>query len=377
MNVSQVHSKINELQTCFRDQQYGDAEVIMQDFLDSFPDYQTPMLMYIRLMPSVDSENPLYLKILDLTRHYHQLTYFPGDLVPDWYEKISTRNIEIVLPVSAEPEPAMPPVSESSQVSEVGPVLTDESDIGESIDHLFPDQVPYEEEPEPPSTMFDPHSLADDEPIPATQPFVVNEIPHSDSEFTEPASSILTGMMDTEPKPETFSFEEMPTGDQNTETVISEVQKPDFYAGTEDFISEDSLSFDAASENDQNTEPEVITDEVPESELFAEPEPFSTEGFLSDDDNLPSSLMGSGFQQDGDEFTGFEEGGSVEYEPNHEQDDEILIASETMASIFAQQGKYDKAIKVYRMLMEEEPEMMDHFLQKVQELQKLNSDGNA
>ncbi|MCA0447599.1 MAG: tetratricopeptide repeat protein [Bacteroidetes bacterium] len=342
MNVSQVHSKINELQTCFRDQQYDDAQAIMQDFLDSFPDYQTPMFMYIRLMPEVDSENPLYLKILELTRHYHQLTYFPGDLVPDWYEKIGTRNIEIVLPVSGESEPAFHTAAAEPQVTEELPVLTDESDIGVSIDHMFPDQVPYEEEPETPSTMFDPHSLADDEPIVAPEPFAVHELAEPATELQETITAELSDLADN----------------RSAEPEILP-------------------AFEAVSDDGPGPESDVLNAEIPESELFAEPEPFSTEGFLSDDDNLPSSLIGSGFQQEGDELTGFEDGGTVDYEPDHEQDDEILIASETMANIFAQQGKYDKAIKVYRMLMEEEPEMMDHFLQKVQELQKAGSENNS
>lgn len=375
MNVSQVHSKINELQTCFRDQQYDDAQVIMQDFLDSFPDYQTPMFMYIRLMPVVDSENPLYLKILELTRQYHQFSYFPGDLVPDWYEKIGTRNLEIVMPGA--PEPVVSPAAEQVSVTEIPP-FTDESDVGESIDHMFPDQVPYEEEPEAPSTMFDPHSLADDEPIIATEAFVSQSV---EPEFATKPVSFEEPQPTVAPSLNTESELLAETELSESPVELQEAGQP--FAVEEEIRIPDITESDPVLAEDQFSAPEIMEASLNESGSFeetqiqSENETFSTEGFLTDDDNTPSSLLESDFMQDKDELTGFEEGGTVEFESDQEQDDEILIASETMANIFAMQGKFDKAIKVYRMLMEEEPEMMDHFLQKVQELQKMSTENNS
>lgn len=377
MNVSQVHSKVNELQTCFNDQQYDDAQLIMQDFLDSFPDYQTPMFMYIRLMPVVDSENPLYLKILELTRHYHQLSYFPGDLVPDWYEKIGTRNLEIVLPVAAESVTALP-VPEPVSVNEI-PAFADESDVGESIDHMFPDQVPYEEEPETPSTMFDPHSLADDEPI------LSPNMSNAQSFVAEPELPAVS-ILETEPDQLTEIDFAVESGSVATSDLVeTEVELPADPQpfSLEDEMSSQQLETETIQPENQFSEPGINEEIVGESasfeetEMQTESEPFSTDGFLTDDDNVPSSLLESDFLQDQNELTGFEDDGTVEFEPDQEQDDEILIASETMAKIFAQQGKFDKAIKVYRMLMEEEPDMMDHFLQKVQELQKMSSENNS
>ncbi|MBN8706064.1 MAG: hypothetical protein J0L62_09310 [Bacteroidetes bacterium] len=377
MNVSQVHSKVNELQTCFNDQQYDDAQLIMQDFLDSFPDYQTPMFMYIRLMPVVDSENPLYLKILELTRHYHQLSYFPGDLVPDWYEKIGTRNLEIVLPVAPEAV-SVQQVSAPVSVNEI-PAFADESDVGESIDHMFPDQVPYEEEPETPSTMFDPHSLADDEPI------LSPNMSNAQSFVAEPELPAVS-ILETEPDQLTeIDFAAESGSVATSDLVETEVELPADPQpfSLEDEMSSQQLETETNQPENQFSEPGINEEIVSESasfeetEMQTESEPFSTDGFLTDDDNVPSSLLESDFLQDQNELTGFEDDGTVEFEPDQEQDDEILIASETMAKIFAQQGKFDKAIKVYRMLMEEEPDMMDHFLQKVQELQKMSSENNS
>lgn len=67
------------------------------------------------------------------------------------------------------------------------------------------------------------------------------------------------------------------------------------------------------------------------------------------------------------------EPGAPAAEPAHDPDDEIMIASETMAEIFAQQGKFSKAIRVYEMLIQEEPELADEFNERIGQLKSLQA----
>ena len=52
-------------------------------------------------------------------------------------------------------------------------------------------------------------------------------------------------------------------------------------------------------------------------------------------------------------------------------DDEIMVASETMAEIFVQQQKFSQALKVYRILMEEDPDNFDYYFRRIQELETM------
>lgn len=55
-----------------------------------------------------------------------------------------------------------------------------------------------------------------------------------------------------------------------------------------------------------------------------------------------------------------------------EEDDnfEVIVASETMAKIFAKQKAYKKAIKVYEMLISEKPDKKEYFGQQIKELEE-------
>lgn len=255
MEVSEVQVKIRQLQDSLRNQNYGEAEEIMVSFLDSFPDYETPLLMYARLLPSLSTDHPLYDKLLGISRRYNQLGYFPEETAPDWYSRLSPGAIL----VGPEPEDIAQSVDSGFQETPVNPAGP-EVPSAETLDELLPTPAPIEDEAEEPVHLIDPHSLVEED-----DPVAV-DFSHSES-----------------PQEETIEYN------------------------------------------------------------FEEAEPAE-------------NPFGADFHQ--------------EFEATEDQDDEILIASETMAGIFAQQGKFEKAIKVYRMLMEEEPESMDHYLNRIQELQQ-------
>ncbi|NUQ81520.1 MAG: hypothetical protein HUU10_07920 [Bacteroidetes bacterium] len=229
MTADQVQTKIGQLELAIKSEKYDEAESIMKEFMTDFPDYHTPLILYINLHPYIDVSNPLYAQILDLTRQYQQFQDFPADLVPAWYKKISTKNLKL----ASDEETAV--AVESSETGE-SVDLGDQADV---IDQMFPETAPFEEEAEPEIHLVDPHSLVEDDEI-----------------------------------------------------------------------------------------SDVIEEEAPAAAAEEHP---------------------------------------------HDPDDEIMIASETMAEIFAQQGKFSKAIRVYEMLIQEEPELADEFNQRIGQLKSLQA----
>lgn len=124
------------------------------------------------------------------------------------------------------------------------------------------------------------------------------------------------------------------------------------------------LAVTTGEEVDLRDQADVIDQMFPETAPFedeAEPEIHLVDPHsLVEDDEIASEIGG-------------EEPVAPETEPAHDPDDEIMIASETMAEIFAQQGKFSKAIRVYEMLIQEEPELTDEFNQRIGQLKSLQA----
>lgn len=216
MATSLIQDQVLELKSCFDSQNFDRAEVLLQELTDKYPNYHTPVILFASLFPVIESDNPLYPRILELARSYENFKHFPENLVPTWYSKIQNKNLRISqLPQAESQSKPIPP-----QIPQEAALALGETDY---LDDILPTPSPYEEtvyHDEQHHQMFDPHDLI-------------------------------------------------------KEAVGEDADHPD---------------------------------------------------------------------------------------------DEILVASETMAEIFAQQKKYDRAIKVYKILMNDEPEDAERYMNRIQEL---------
>lgn len=286
-----VQKKVLELKGYFQDHNFEKAEILLGELLEKYPNYHTPVILYTQLFSVIEHDNPLYFRVMDLTRRFNLWDQYPEHLVPLWYTKIRPRNI---LLKGTEAEPNTPP-PENSQLPDLGDVDAATADFN------LPDSTPLiEEVAEAPVEMVNPEEL-----IPSDIDIEIAEEPVAD-ELTEldELDTLLPNMTESQEEPE---------------------------AETEQYDTNDLVG----------DREETIIEEEPELDALTN---------LHADDN---------FLQD-----------EQETEPVH-PDDEILVASETMAEIFIQQKKYKQAIKVYRILMEDDAENFDYFFKKVQELEQL------
>lgn len=290
-----LQERVLNLKSLFQDQKFDDAESILTDLLIEFPDYQTPLILYIQLFETIEHDNPLYDKILQLSGHFSLWEQFPPNLVPSWYTKIQTRNLKI----KTEEESKTEHSAETTPVLE--DVTVDESEI-QSIDEILVS-------PEPVSEVEEViHIVQPEEIIPDDLELLIEDQPGQTTDFAQDGYTELDDLLPDlhEPTPE-----------------IEEVVKP------------------------YNT-----------SHMFDE-----TEEGLTDDLN---AVENSNSDNDFSQFDSRNDGDETK-----NSDDEIMVASETMAEIFVQQQKYSQALKVYRILMEEDPDNFDYYFRRIQELETM------
>lgn len=294
MEEMSVQKKVHELKEYFQNHEFEKAEGLFFELLEKYPNYNTPVILYTQLFSVIEHDNPMYNRVMDLTRRFSLWDQYPEHLVPLWYTKIRPRNI---LLKSADSETEI-----KAAESVVMPDLGDLSIEDEVLN--LPDSVPaVEEVAEEPVALVNPEEL-----IPSDMEIEIAEEPVAeDFSSGDELDSLLPNM---------------------TETVEEPEVKAEVYDTNKLFDDMEQPLLDSANEID---ELDALTN-------------------LHSDDNF--------MEPESDE------------EATH-PDDEILVASETMAEIFIQQKKYKQAIKVYRILMEDDAENFDYFFKKVQELEQL------
>jgi len=276
METQTLQEKVLSLKSLFQDQKFDEAESVLTDLLSNYPDYQTPLILYVQLFDAIEHDNPLYDKILKLSGHYNLWEQFPPNLVPSWYTKIRTRNLKIK--TEEEDNKNFNSINSSSEMEAV---TVDESEM-QSIDEILVTPEPVNEVEE----VI--HIVQPEEIMPDDLDLLIDEQPGQSTEFA-----------------------------QDSYTELDELL-PDMH------------------ETAPETEEQV--------------QPYNTSHMFDETEEQTPDL-------DAIETTN--------------SDDEIMVASETMAEIFVQQRKFSQALKVYRILMEEDPDNFDYYFRRIQELETM------
>lgn len=291
MTETTVQEKVFELKKYFDEHEFEKSETLLLELLDQYPNYYTPLVLYTQLFSVIEHDNPLYNKMIEMTRRFSLWDNYPEHLIPLWYTKIRPQNI---LLKSIESTQEQKPNNESLPKFSESEITDEELNLPASIPVI-------EETVEEPQKIITAEDLLPDD-----------------------------GLLDM------------------SEPNITEESTIDEFAELESLLPD----LDEIKEDQQDEVHEFNTHELIDD----------LESLMSDDAN---DFASDSLQEPGESLTT-----PSEQEPVH-PDDEILVASETMAGIFVQQKKYKQAIKVYRILMEEDAENFDYYFQKVQELEKL------
>ncbi len=292
METPTLQEKVLNLKSLFQDQKFDEAESVLTDLLTVYPDYQTPLILYVQLFEAIEHDNPLYDKILKLSGHYNLWEQFPPNLIPSWYTKIQIRNLKI----KTEEEGKSVYSGESATVLEA--VTVDESEI-QSIDEMLVS-------PEPLSDVEEViHIVQPEEIIPDDLELLIDDQPGQSTEFAQDGYSELDDLLPD--LHETAPDVEEPVKPYNTSHMFDETEEP--------LVNELNALENTHLDND-----------------------FSQQESVEETENT---------------------------------DDEIMVASETMAEIFVQQKKFSHALKVYRILMEEDPDNFDYYFRRIQELETM------
>lgn len=291
MAETTVQEKVLQLKKYFDEHEFEKSESLLWQLLDQYPHYYTPLVLYTQLFSVIEHDNPLYNKMIEMTRRFSLWDNYPEHLIPLWYTKIRPQNILLKsIESTQEQKPNNEPLPKFSESE-----ITDE-------ELNLPESIPVIEE-----TVEEPQKI-----------ITAEELLPDD------------GLLDM------------------SEPNITEESTIDEFAELESLLPDlDEIKEDQQDEVHEFNTNELIDDL--ESLMSDETNDFSSDNLQETDSGLTNTS---------------------EQEPVH-PDDEILVASETMAEIFVQQKKYKQAIKVYRILMEEDAENFDYYFQKVQELEKL------
>jgi len=286
----------------------------------------------------------------------------------------------------------------------------EEADWGEQLEEVIADttsdietqEVPKSEHPAEETIIFDETSIEDsssesEKPGEQTEE-EEKEIPSSDSP-DEPQEA--EGADETSPAPtESPLIEEtiLELPDEDTVEESDETPSTDFLE-TELKSEKDDFSFDIVEADSEKTPEEdqapitleesetkgeeLISEDIGDMEKKEET-PISSEDLSQFDVSLESSGETSEKEPEETEEGSpllasedtIEEGTSEEENLEDAENDKQKIVSPTLGEIYAAQGQYAKAIRIYETLLKNSPEKETRYLKKIEELKKKLDESN-